>query len=1062
MAKTRSNRERAARRGSTPDSAVHRLRLAARNAFTILSEGRLGAPYAAPFEVAREDPIFRLRHYGAGAGGAASQRRRPPIVLIPPLMVASEVYDIAPELSAVAALGQAGLDVWLVDFGAPEHQQGGMERTLDDHIRAVSDAVEHVAAATGRAVHLAGYSQGGMFAYQTAAYRRSEKLASVITFGSPVDVHKNLPGLSKGIAARVTGAARGALATTLEHIDGLPGFLTSTGFKLLSLRKEMNQRLQLLGKLHDREALARDENKRRFLAGDGFVAWPGPALRKFVDEFVVMNRMLKGGFVIDGRTVTLADITCPILFFVGDRDDIALAPCVRAVAKAAPKAATFEVPLPAGHFGLVVGTTAMKIAWPTVIEWVRWREGLAGKPAMLEGGLAAARETARQLLGKKPRRGAAARSADAAPAHPEHVYDATTDAIDGLWNALGDVSKTVGDLVDNLRWQAPRLARMSAIEDSSRISLARALAEQARAIPDKTFFLWEGRAFTYAQAEERVDNVVRGLVHQGVRFGQRVGVLMDVRPSYLTIVGAVSRLGAASVLLPPGFAGAALAHAVALAGCDVVVTDPEHAAEARAAFKRGDVLVLGGGPGGSKKLPRGVVNLEAIDPARVDLPTWYRPNPGRADELALVLFTAGRRDGEPRAARITNRRWAASALGAAAAAKLTSQDTVYCCLPPHHAAGMLAALGGAMVGGSRLALAPSFEPATFWDDVRRYGATVVFHAGEMLRALLAAPPSPADHQHPLRLFAGSGLRARPWRELEKRFAPARVLEFYASTEGNCLLANDEPAKVGAVGKPLPGTSELALVRWDFERGALARNRDGRCLRARKGEVGMLVARLDAVRPGLGFDGYTTDKDTARRIARDVLEAGDRWFVTGDLMRKDGDGDYWVADNVADVVLTPGGPVHTRAVEEAAEEAEGVAFAVAFGVRTGARRDHPEELALAMQPRDGARIDPERFFRHLSQKVSTGSLPQYVLFPTEIPMTEGHRARKPVLRQLGLAPGPLVAPTWTLTAARDAYREAAPPAPAARSARASEPAPRRPSRAKRPTATGRRSASRARS
>jgi putative long chain acyl-CoA synthase len=1048
MAKTRPKRERAAKRGSSADSAVHRLRLAARNAFTILSEGRLGAPYSAPFEVAREDPIFRLRHYGAVRGAASAQRKRPPIVLIPPLMVASEVYDIAPELSAVAALGQAGLDVWLVDFGAPEHEEGGMERTLDDHIRAVSAAVDHVAATTGRGVHLAGYSQGGMFAYQTAAYRRSEKLASVITFGSPVDVHKNLPGLSKGLAARVTGAARGALATTLEHIDGLPGFLTSTSFKLLSLRKEMSQRLQLLGKLHDREALARDESKRRFLAGEGFVAWPGPALRKFVDEFVVMNRMLKGGFVIDGRTVTLADITCPILFFVGDRDDIALAPCVRAVAKAAPKAATFEVPLPAGHFGLVVGTSAMKIAWPTVVEWVRWREGLGAKPAMLEGGLAAARETARQLLGKKPRRAGAARVAEAAPSHPEHVYDATTDAIDGLWNALGDVSKTVGDLVDNLRWQAPRLARMSAIEDSSRVSLAKALAEQARAIPDKTFFLWEGRAFTYAQAEERVDNVVRGLVHQGVRFGQRVGVLMDVRPSYLTIVGAVSRLGAASVLLPPSLSGAALAHAIALAGCDVVVTDPEHAAEARVAFKRGDVLVLGGGPGGSKRLPRGVVNLEAIDPARVELPTWYRPNPGRADELALVLFTAGRREGEPRAARITNRRWAASALGAAAAAKLTSQDTVYCCLPPHHAAGMLAALGGAMVGGARLALAPSFDPASFWDDVRRYGASVVFHAGEMLRALLEAPPSPADHQHPLRLFAGSGLRAKPWRDLEKRFAPARVLEFYASTEGNCLLANDEPAKVGAVGKPLPGTSELALVRWDLERGALARNRDGRCLRARRGEVGMLVARLDAGRPGLGFDGYTTDKDTARRIARDVLETGDRWFVTGDLMRKDGDGDYWVADNVADVVITPGGPIYTRAVEDAAEELDGVAFAVAYGIRTATRREQGEELVLAVRARAGVTIQPEPFFRHLSQKLSTSALPHHVLFPAQVPMTEGHRARKPALRQLGLALAPVVAPTWRLTAARDGYRPADPaPAAAKRPTRAAGPA--RPRRATRP-------------
>ena len=42
---------------------------------------------------------------------------------------------------------------------------------------------------TGRPVHLIGYSQGGMFVYETAAFRRSEGIASCVTFGAPVDFH---------------------------------------------------------------------------------------------------------------------------------------------------------------------------------------------------------------------------------------------------------------------------------------------------------------------------------------------------------------------------------------------------------------------------------------------------------------------------------------------------------------------------------------------------------------------------------------------------------------------------------------------------------------------------------------------------------------------------------------------------------------------------------------------------------------------------------------------------------------------------------------------------------
>jgi putative long chain acyl-CoA synthase len=68
-----------------------------------------------------------------------------------------------------------------------------MDRTLDDHVKAVSEAIDRVRAATGKDVHLAGYSQGGMFAYQAAAFRRSAGIASIITFGSPVDVHRSVP-----------------------------------------------------------------------------------------------------------------------------------------------------------------------------------------------------------------------------------------------------------------------------------------------------------------------------------------------------------------------------------------------------------------------------------------------------------------------------------------------------------------------------------------------------------------------------------------------------------------------------------------------------------------------------------------------------------------------------------------------------------------------------------------------------------------------------------------------------------------------------------------------------
>jgi len=349
---------------------ARRLGLAWQNALEIARAGRLTAPYGFPFEIIHEERVFKLRRYERSPDTGVKPISAP-LLLVPPLMVASEVYDISPDVSAVAYLSRQGVDVWLVDFGAPEREEGGMSRTLDDHVRAVSDAIDRVRTATGRDVHLAGYSQGGMFCYQTAAFRKSEGLASIITMGSPVDLHRQL-AIDENITERLVAGVRAAIGWPLSRIEGLPGMFTSTGFKRLSARKGVTQLLDFVRNLHDRSALEKREAKRLFLGGEGFVAWPGPAFRKFVDEVIVGNRMASGGFIVDGHAVTLADLTCPILYFVGARDEMGRPGSVRGIKRAAPAVMRmYEVMVKAGHFGLVGGSTARTVPWPGLVQALR-------------------------------------------------------------------------------------------------------------------------------------------------------------------------------------------------------------------------------------------------------------------------------------------------------------------------------------------------------------------------------------------------------------------------------------------------------------------------------------------------------------------------------------------------------------------------------------------------------------------------------------------------------------------------------------------------------------------
>ncbi len=1024
------------------------------NALELARAGRLTAPYGAPFELVHEERVYRLRRYARDAVRAAPAA---PLLLVPPLMVAAEVYDISPDASAVAYLGRAGVDVWLVDFGAPEREEGGLSRTLDDHVRAVSQAVERVHAATGRDVHLAGYSQGGMFCYQAAAFRRSANVASILAFGSPVDLHRTLH-VGEDATERLLGGLRAALAWPLARVEGLPGFLLSTGFKLLSARKEVRQLVDFVKNLHDREALEKREAKRLFLGGEGFVAWPGPAFRKFVDELIVGNRMASGGFVIDGHTVTLADLTCPILYAIGSRDEMGRPAAVRGIQRACPRVRVmYELPVAAGHFGLVVGSTALTVTWPSVVDWMRWREGLGGPPARAID--------VRAHPARDPFAAPAAADADDHDADDRDADDRDADdddeAGDGgepggldlelaralvdktarvLVDRLSELSVDLGDYLDNARYQLPRLARLRHLQDDSRISFSKTLADQAREIGDRTFFLFRGRAFSYADANRRVDAVVRGLIASGIRPGDRVGVMMKSRPSHLSVVTAINRIGAVAVLLSPATPDDAVPRALALGEADVLVVDPDSAARARAAIS-GRILVLGGvgevpwQPGARRVLPAGVVDLEAIDPDAVALPAWYRPDPGRARDLAMVFLSTGR-DAPLRATRITNRRWAFSALGAAAAATLTTRDTVYCCLPLHHPSGTLVATGSALISGARLALASAFTPDAwaepFWDEVRRYGATVVYYAGEMCRRLVDAPPVLGENNNPVRLFAGSGLRAGLWRRLVDRFGPVAVLEMYASTEAHIVLANARGKKLGSVGRPLPGSPDVAIAAWSLADDDFVRDGAGRLIHARLDEPGMLVAALGAPSATAGADLAYIDP---RRIVSDAFAPGDRWFVTGDLFRVDAEGDHWFVDHRHHMIATAHGPVASTRIEDAIYDAPGVALCAASGRRDpdagnslGPGLAPPAQFPVAaIQLHSGAALDLDALSR------AVAALPEYarprrIRLVDALAMTDGYRPIKSALAGLDLSDGPRVL-AWDPRAQR--YRLTV--EPAARSA-----------------------------
>jgi putative long chain acyl-CoA synthase len=895
---------------------VGRLVATAQNGLEVLRYGGLetGA-VPSPFQIIQSVPMYRLRRYFPPDARPGAKRPGPPVLMVHPMMMSADMWDVTRDEGAVGILHAAGIDPWVIDFGSPDKVEGGMDRNLADHVVALSEAIDTVKEVTGRDVHLTGYSQGGMFAYQTAAFRRSKDLASIVAFGSPVDT---LAGLPMNLPASLAPAAADFMADHVFSRIDIPGWLARTGFQMLDPIKTARSRLDFLRQLHDREALLPREQQRRFLQSEGWIAWSGPAIAELLKQFIAHNRMMSGGFSIHGDLVTLSDINCPVLAVIGEVDDIGQPASVRGIKRAAPQADIYEFLIRAGHFGLVVGSKAAGQTWPTVGEWVKWIDGSGDLPdGVTPMALQPAEHTESGVS-------FSSRVAHTTAAATELAFSFARTAADAIVAA----NKSARTLAIETYRTLPRLARLGQINDHTRISLGRIMSEQARDLPDGECLLFDGRVHTYEAVDRRINNVVRGLIEAGVRQGAHVGVLMETRPSALVAIAALSRLGAVAVLMPPDVD---LAAAVRLGGVSEIIADPSHLEAARALDMR--VLVLGGGESRDLNQPEhaDVVDMEKIDPDVVDLPGWYRPNPGLARDLAFVGFSSI--GGDLVARQITNYRWALSAFGTASAANLGRADTVYCLTPLHHQSGLLVSLGGAVVGGSRIALSRELRPDRFLQEIRQYGVTVVSYTWAMLREVIDDPAFSLTGSHPVRLFIGSGMPTGLWKRVIDVFKPAHVVEFFATTDGQAVLANVSGAKLGSKGRPLPGGGDVELAAYDAEDDLILEDDRGFVRRADTNEVGVLLAHPRG------------PVDPTASVKRGVFAPADTWVSTEYLFRRDEDGDYWLVDNRGMVTHTARGPVYASPINDAVSRVGAVDLAVTYGVEVAGHQLAITALAL---------------------------------------------------------------------------------------------------------------------
>jgi fatty-acyl-CoA synthase len=543
------------------------------------------------------------------------------------------------------------------------------------------------------------------------------------------------------------------------------------------------------------------------------------------------------------------------------------------------------------------------------------------------------------------------------------------------------------------------LALTAPIASNPKRILPAVIGELAGPFGDAPALLSDVECWTYRALAGRSNQYARWALERGLARGDVVCLLMPNRPEYLAIWLGLSGVGVVVALLNTHLSGPPLAHCVDLVAPRLVIAASElvdSLAATLPALSSAPSLWAHGA--GRDDLPR--VDREVERHSGQGLSDAER-RPVTVEDCALYVYTSGT-TGLPKAARVSHARLMQWSHWFAGIMDTRASDRMYDCLPMYHGVGGVSAIASVLVSGGSVVIRNGFSARRFWSDIVRWDCTLFQYIGELCRYLLQTEPHPSESRHGIRLCAGNGLRGDIWERFESRFRIPRILEFYASTEGNVAFFNVE-GKPGAVGRIPPYLAHrfpAALVKWDPEHDRPLRDERGFCVRCASGEVGEAIGELgDPSNVGSRFDGYTSWEATEAKILRNVFRPGDAWFRSGDLMRRDDQGYFYFVDRIGDTFRWKGENVSTSEVSEAICAFPGVEQASVYGVAIPGTDGRAGMATLVVR----GELDLQALRAHLRERLPAYARPLFLRFRNELERTATFKHTKKALVREGYDP-----------------------------------------------------------
>ena len=518
------------------------------------------------------------------------------------------------------------------------------------------------------------------------------------------------------------------------------------------------------------------------------------------------------------------------------------------------------------------------------------------------------------------------------------------------------------------------------LDDPRERLLGRCLRRQAEAIPERDFLLAGDERWSYGRANELANATAGALRELGVAHGDTVCLLMESSPAYVWTALAVNKLGAVWVPTSTDYKGAWLRERLEDSRARVLIVDEALVARVAACSDRlpfEQVVVRGAARAAAP------LGLPAVSLAELERAPAKEIDDGELflGSTAAILWTSGT-TGRSKGVMQSHNVWIRAGVDGAINSGLREGEVIYSCLPMYQSAAWVACVFRALVCGVPVAVDPRFSVTDFWGRCRHYGATMVFTLGAMHIFLWQQPERPDDADNPVR---SAGMVPMPDALIEpfkRRFGIEHIHQGYGQSEVMSVLAR-RPGRVykpNSLGEAAPGIEIKVLDDRDYE--------------VAPGEVGELCVR--PVDPYVIFNGYFRAPELTVRAWSNL------WYHTGDLVRSDGDDEYFFVDRKADFIRYKGRNIASLEVEAVIAAHPAVAQVAAHGVPS-AELESEAELKVCVVCKPGHELAADELARFVNERAPYFFVPRYIEFLAELPATPTGRVQKYKLRERGLTP-----------------------------------------------------------